>query len=330
METTDDLFDITIIGGGPVGMFAAFYGGMRNAKVKIIESLPKLGGQLATLYPEKKIYDIAGFPEVKAQDLVNNLEEQMSRFHTTICLEEEVLTVEKTEAGHFVLETGKQTHYSKAIIVTAGNGAFQPRRLELENSLHYEGTSLHYYINNLELFKNRRVAISGGGDSAVDWALMLEPIASEVFLIHRRNQFRAHEHSVSLLEQSKVQLKTPFVPLKINGIDNKLKSITLQEVRGDQTEDLEIDDLLVNYGFISSIGTIKNWNLDIQRNAIVVNSKMETSLPGIYAAGDICTYNGKVKLIAAGFGEAPTAVNNAMSYIYPDSRVQPMHSTSLF
>lgn len=320
MESIDTIFDITIIGGGPVGMFAAFYGGMRNAKVKIIESLPKLGGQLATLYPEKKIYDIAGFPEVKAQDLVNNLEQQMSRFETTICLEEEVLTIVKNTDNIFVIKTGKQTHYSKTVIVTAGNGAFQPRRLELEDSLRYEGTSLHYYINNLNKFKDRRVAISGGGDSAVDWALMLEPIASEVFLIHRRNQFRAHEHSVSLLEQSKVQLKTPFIPTKINGTDRNLDSITLKEVRGDQTEDLKIDDLLVNYGFISSIATIKNWGLSIERNALVVNSKMETSLPGIYAAGDICTYSGKVKLIAAGFGEAPTAINNAMSYIYPDSR----------
>lgn len=258
MESIDTIFDITIIGGGPVGMFAAFYGGMRNAKVKIIESLPKLGGQLATLYPEKKIYDIAGFPEVKAQDLVNNLEQQMSRFETTICLEEEVLTIVKNTDNIFVIKTGKQTHYSKTVIVTAGNGAFQPRRLELEDSLRYEGTSLHYYINNLNKFKDRRVAISGGGDSAVDWALMLEPIASEVFLIHRRNQFRAHEHSVSLLEQSKVQLKTPFIPTKINGTDRNLDSITLKEVRGDQTEDLKIDDLLVNYGFISSIATIKN------------------------------------------------------------------------
>lgn len=320
MESIDTIFDITIIGGGPVGMFAAFYGGMRNAKVKIIESLPKLGGQLATLYPEKKIYDIAGFPEVKAQDLVNNLEQQMSRFETTICLEEEVLTIVKNTDNIFVIKTGKQTHYSKTVIVTAGNGAFQPRRLELEDSLRYEGTSLHYYINNLNKFKDRRVAISGGGDSAVDWALMLEPIASEVFLIHRRNQFRAHEHSVSLLEQSKVQLKTPFIPTKINGTDRNLDSITLKEVRGDQTEDLKIDDLLVNYGFISSIATIKNWGLSIERNALVVNSKMETSLPGIYAAGDICTYSGKVKLIAAGFGEAPTAINNAMSYIYPDRK----------
>ncbi|MFI3913096.1 NAD(P)/FAD-dependent oxidoreductase [Carnobacterium maltaromaticum] len=330
MDSIDDVFDITIIGGGPVGMFAAFYGGMRNAKVKIIESLPKLGGQLATLYPEKKIYDIAGFPEVKAQELVDNLEKQMSRFKTTICLEEEVLSVEKDAEGLFVLETTKHTHYSKAIIITAGNGAFQPRRLELDNAIRYEGTSLHYFVDNLERFKNRKVAICGGGDSAVDWALMLEPVAKEVFLIHRRNQFRAHEHSVSLLDKSTVQLKTPFIPAKINGSKEALDSITLKEVRGDQVEELVVDDFLINYGFVSSIGAIKNWGLDIEKNAIVVNSKMETTIPGIYAAGDICTYNGKVKLIAAGFGEAPTAINNAMSYIYPDKKVQPMHSTSLF
>lgn len=330
LEHTKDVFDITIIGGGPVGMFAAFYGGMRNAKVKIIESLPKLGGQLSTLYPEKYIYDIAGFPEIKAQDLVHNLTKQMERFDTTICLEEEVLVVTKNQDKLFVLETNQGIHYSKAIIVTAGNGAFQPRKLEIEHARQFEGTSLHYFVDNMEQFKDRKVAVCGGGDSAVDWALMLEPIAKEVFLIHRRNQFRAHEHSVSLLAQSSVHLKTPFVPAKINGSGKNLTSITLKEVRGDGVEDLEVDDFLVNYGFSSSIGSIKDWGLEIDKNAIVVNSKMETTIEGIYAAGDICTYDGKIKLIAAGFGEAPTAINNAMSYINPDSRVQPMHSTSLF
>ncbi|MCA9765932.1 MAG: NAD(P)/FAD-dependent oxidoreductase [Carnobacterium sp.] len=330
MKTTEELFDITIIGGGPIGMFAAFYGGMRNAKVKIIESLPQLGGQLSMLYPEKDIYDIAAMPVIGAQELIDNLTVQMSRFEQTICLEEEVLAVKKNHDGIFELHTNKAIHYSKAVIITAGNGAFQPRRLEIEQAEKYEGKTLHYYVNNIEQFKNRTVAICGGGDSAVDWALALEPIAKKVYLIHRRTKFRALEHSVSLLEKSSVEIKTPFVPESLSGTDHSLSHVTLKEVRGDQEKTLEIDDFLVNYGFTSSIGPMKNWGFEVTHNEIVVNTKMETTVPGIYAAGDICTYDGKIKLIATGFGEAPTAINNAMSYINPDERVQPMHSTSLF
>ncbi|WP_034550959.1 NAD(P)/FAD-dependent oxidoreductase [Carnobacterium funditum] len=330
MKTTNEVFDITIIGGGPIGMFAAFYGGMRNATVKIVESLPQLGGQLSMLYPEKDIFDVAAMPVIGAQELIDNLSIQMSRFDQTICLEEEVRDIKKNDDGIFELHTKKAIHYSKAVIITAGNGAFQPRRLEIEQAEKYEGETLHYYVNNIEQFKNRTVAICGGGDSAVDWALALEPIAKKVYLIHRRNKFRALEHSVSVLEKSSVEIKTPFVPKSLKGKDQFLSHVILKEARGDQTETLEIDDFLVNYGFTSSIGPMKKWGFEVTHNEIVVNSKMETSTPGIYAAGDICTYDGKIDLIATGFGEAPTAINNAMSYINPDERVQPMHSTSLF
>lgn len=330
LNTTKEVFDITIIGGGPVGMFAAFYGGMRNAKVKIIESLPQLGGQLSMLYPEKDIYDIAALPVIKGQELIDNLSVQISRFDPTICLEEEVIDVIKNDAGTFKLTTAKTVHYSKAIIITAGNGAFQPRRLELDQAEDYEGKTLHYYVNNIEQFKDRTVAICGGGDSAVDWALTLEPIAKKVYLIHRRNKFRALEHSVSLLEQSSVEVITPYIPVAIEGEHPQIQSVKLKEVRGEGEKELEIDNFLINYGFTSSIGPMKKWGIDVKRNEIPVNTKMETTIPGIYAAGDICTYEGKIKLIATGFGEAPTAINNAMSYINPDERVQPMHSTSLF
>lgn len=330
MQKNKEIFDITIIGGGPVGMFAAFYGGMRNAKVKIIESLPQLGGQLAMLYPEKEIFDIAALPSIQAQKLIDNLFSQMSRFDQTICLEEEVSDVIKMDDGLFKLVTTKEVHYSKAVIMTAGNGAFQPRRLEIERADLFEGTSLHYYVNNIEQFTDHTVAICGGGDSAVDWALTLEPLAKKVYLIHRRNKFRAHEHSVSLLERSSVELITPFIPTAIEGYEPQLSTVLLNEVRGEKERKLEIDDFLVNYGFTSSIGPMKNWGFKVKKNEILVDSRMETSIPGIFAAGDICTYSGKIKLIATGFGEAPTAINNAMSYINPDIRVQPMHSTSLF
>lgn len=329
MKEDTKIYDITIIGGGPVGLFTAFYGGMRQASVKIIESLPQLGGQLSALYPEKYIYDVAGFPKVRAQELVNNLKEQMEQFSPTIALEQAVEQVEKQADGVFKLTTNNEVHYTKTIIITAGNGAFQPRKLELEESVKYENKNLHYFVDDLNKFSGKRVALCGGGDSAVDWALMLEPIAESVSLIHRRDKFRAHEHSVELLKNSKVNILTPYIPTDIIGEEN-IEQLVLEEVKGDSKVVIDIDDLIINYGFVSSLGPIKNWGLEIEKNSIIVNSKMETNIEGIYAAGDICTYDGKVKLIASGFGEAPTAVNNAKAFMDPKARVQPLHSTSLF
>ncbi|WP_243387720.1 ferredoxin--NADP reductase 2 [Bacillus kexueae] len=329
MNEDQKVFDITIIGGGPVGLFTAFYGGMRQASVKIIESLPQLGGQLSALYPEKYIYDVAGFPKIRAQELINNLKEQMEKFDQTVCLEQEVQGVEKQADGIFKLTTNKEVHYTKTIIITAGNGAFQPRKLQLDEAINFENTNLHYFVDDLNKFAGKRVAVCGGGDSAVDWALMLEPIAEKVTVIHRRDKFRAHEHSVENLLNSQATVLTPFVPTELIG-NERIEQLVLEEVKGDRKEVIDVDDVIVNFGFVSSLGPIKNWGLNIEKNSIVVNSKMETNIPGIYAAGDICTYEGKVKLIASGFGEAPTAVNNAKAYIDPNARVQPMHSTSMF
>ncbi|MED1419857.1 NAD(P)/FAD-dependent oxidoreductase [Bacillus smithii] len=330
MKEDSNIYDMTIIGGGPTGLFAAFYGGLRQASVKLIESLPQLGGQLATLYPEKYIYDVAGFPKIKARDLVEQLKEQLSLFKPTICLEQTVTDLQKLDDGTFRLTTDKEIHYTKSVIITAGIGAFQPRKLELEEAEQYEGNHLHYFVNDLDTFKGKNVAICGGGDSAVDWALMLEPIAKKVTIIHRRDKFRAHEHSVEQLKASTVEIKTPFVPSKILGDGRTIHGLVLNEVRGEREETIEVDELIVNYGFVSSLGPIKDWGIEIAKNSIVVNSKMETNIPGVYAAGDVCTYEGKVNLIASGFGEAPTAVSNAKAFIDPKSRVQPMHSTSLF
>ena len=330
MKEDQKVYDITIIGGGPTGLFAAFYGGMRQASVKIIESLPQLGGQLSALYPEKYIYDVAGFPKIRAQELIDNLKEQMAKFNPTVCLEQSVEKLEKLEDGTFKLTTNKEIHYSKTVIITAGNGAFQPRRLELENSAQYEGKNLHYFIDDLNKFAGKKVLVCGGGDSAVDWALMLEPIAEKVTIVHRRDKFRAHEHSVENLMKSKVEVKTPFVPVELIGDENGIKQVVLEKVKEGTKETIDVDAVIVNYGFVSSLGPIKEWGLEIEKNSIKVNSKMETNIPGIYAAGDICTYEGKVKLIACGFGEAPIAVNNAKAYIDPNAKVQPLHSTSMF
>lgn len=328
--TNQDVHEITIIGGGPTGLFAAFYAGMRNSSVKIIESLPQLGGQLSALYPEKYIYDVAGFPKVKAQELVDRLTEQALHFNPTICLEQMVENLELLDDGLIRLTTNKEVHLTKTVILTAGNGAFQPRKIELEEAEQYEISNLHYFIDNLEKFRGKKVLVCGGGDSAVDWSLMLEPIASQVTLVHRRDKFRAHEASVSNLMDSNVEIKTPFIPIQLTGDSKRIHSVTLEHAKDGTVQEVEVDDVIVNFGFLSSLGPMKNWGLNIEKNSIVVNSKMETNIPGVYAAGDICTYEGKVKLIATGFGEAPTAINNAKAFIDPKAKVQPLHSTSVF
>lgn len=329
ISVSEKVYDITIIGAGPVGLFTAFYGGMRQASVKIIESLPHIGGQLAALYPEKDIYDIAGFPKIKAQDLIDNLEKQARLFDPTIVLGQAVQTVERLEDETLKLTSNTgEVHLTKTMIITAGNGAFEPRRLNIGNSEDFEGVNLHYYVRDMNQFKDQHVVLLGGGDSAVDWALMLEPIAKQVTLVHRRHEFRAHEHSVEKLHASTVEILTPYVAQNIESSD-KIDRLILQEVKGENQITLEPDSIICNYGFISKLGPIKDWGLQIEKNSIVVNSKMETNIPGIYAAGDVCTYDGKVKLIATGFGEGPTAINNAKRYIDPKARVQPKHSTDL-
>ncbi|MDQ0297959.1 thioredoxin reductase (NADPH) [Salibacterium salarium] len=330
MISEEELFDITIIGGGPTGLFAAFYAGMRGMSVKIIDSLPQLGGQLSTLYPEKYIYDVAGFPGVRAQKLVDDLVEQANTFDPEIVLEETVQEIDKDEDGNFEISTNEKTHYSKTIIVTAGIGAFEPRRLKLEEARQYEGKNLHYFVNDLQTFSGQEVLISGGGDSALDWALMLEPIAKNVTVVHRREKFRAHEHSVEQLFESGMTVKTPTEIKEFHSENGNITKAVLQNINSSEEESLDVDSVIVNHGFVSSIGPIKEWGLDLQKNSIVVNSRMETNVDGLYAAGDIATYEGKVKLIATGFGEAPIAVNNAKAYIDPKAKVQPQHSTSLF
>lgn len=308
-------------------MFAAFYAGMRQASVKIIESMPQLGGQLAALYPEKYIYDVAGFPKVRAQELVNNLKEQMKLFPVTYCLDERVLEVKKISEQHFEITTTQGVHQAKAVIITAGVGAFQPRRLDLPGAERFEQTNLHYFVNDLSIFADQRVLLSGGGDSAVDWALMLEPIAKEVTLIHRRDTFRAHESSVEQLKNSKVRIVTPTEIEALHG-DDHIERVTLRHTQTKETSEVEVDAVIINFGFVSSLGPITQWGIEIEKGSIVVDSRMETNIPGIFAAGDITTYPGKLKLIAVGFGEAPTAVNNAKSYYDPNAR-QPQHSSNM-
>ncbi|SEN50525.1 NAD(P)/FAD-dependent oxidoreductase [Lihuaxuella thermophila] len=320
--------DITIIGGGPTGLFAAFYAGMRKASVKVIESMPQLGGQLSALYPEKYIYDVAGFPKVLAQELVDNLIEQANLFQPQYCLDEKVLKVIKKEERLFEIITQKQVHLTRSVIITAGCGAFEPRKLGLPGSERFEKTNLHYFVTDKNQFKDKDVLIAGGGDSAVDWALMLEPIAKSVTVIHRRDKFRAHEHSVEKMMNSTVKVITPREIESLHG-EERIEKVTIVDKKSGVKEELSVDAVIVSFGFVSSLGPIQEWGLEIENGSIKVNSRMETNIPGIYAAGDIATYPGKVKLIAVGFGEAPTAVNNAKQYLDPEAKLQPMHSSNL-
>jgi ferredoxin/flavodoxin---NADP+ reductase len=327
-EVNQEIVDIIVIGGGPAGMFASFYAGMRQASVKVIESMPQLGGQLAALYPEKYIYDVAGFPKVTAQELVNNLLVQMKHFPIDVRLEEKVHQVNKKAERLFEVTTDKDVHYSHAVIITGGVGAFEPRRLELPEAAQFEKKNLHYFVSDLNAFAGQKVLISGGGDSAVDWALMLEPIAEKVTLIHRRDKFRAHEHSVENLMNSKVNVVTPTEITKLHGSD-RIEQVTLKDIKSGEETVHDVDAVVVNFGFVSSLGPISEWGLHIENGSIVVDSRMETNIPGIFAAGDITTYPGKLKLIAVGFGEAPTAINNAKVYIDPTAKLSPGHSSNL-
>lgn len=327
---TEEQYDITIIGGGPVGLFAAFYAGLRGMTVKIIESLSELGGQPAILYPEKVIYDIPAYPALTGAELTDNLIKQISRFkdRTTVCLKEEVQSFEKNNQG-FTIQTNKGQHSSKAIIIACGNGAFAPRTLGLEGEESFAEKNIFYNVHQLDQFTGKKVVICGGGDSAVDWALALYGLAESVTIVHRRDAFRAHEHSVELLKASGVKILTPYIPNQLIGEGGQVSQIVLQKVKSEESLTLDLDALIVSFGFSTSNKNLKNWQLDYKRSSILVNHLYQTNQEGVFAIGDAADYEGKVDLIATGFGEAPIAVNQAINYIYPERDNRIVHSTSL-
>ena len=327
MEQT---YDVTIVGGGPAGMFAAFYAGLHELKAQLIESLPQLGGQVAALYPEKQIWDVAGEAGVQGRELIAKLEKQMAIAPIDQFLGEQVTNVVKLADGTFKIESAQRTSYSKAVVIALGNGAFSPRRLALDGAAELEGQQVRYFVSNQADFADQRVAVLGGGDSAIDMALMLEPVAKEVHLIHRRDSFRALEHTVTQLKNSTVQVQTPYLPkdLRLNADDSV--ELTLKKMRSDEEKHLEVDKILVNYGFTSNNAALNEWELPLasERGLIKVDSKMETSVPGVYAIGDGVTYPGKAALIAVGFGEAPIAITALAKELYPKKRMA-THSSSM-
>jgi thioredoxin reductase (NADPH) len=330
MTDTEHLYDLTVIGGGPVGMFTAFYAGMRQLDTQLIESLPELGGQVSALYPEKIIRDVAGFPAVKGKELIANLNNQLTEFDEfkpDIFCGEEVLTLAKDSDG-FTITTSKRTTRTKSIIIAIGSGAFSPRPLAADYDKALEDNKIFYFVKDLNRFAGKNVVVAGGGDSAIDWALMLEPIANKVSIVHRRNQFRGLESSVNRLKASSVEILTPYNVDNVTDAGADGLTIGLKKAKAEDTLTLTADALLVNYGFITDNKVLKKWGLPLEHRMLTVDAHMETGVPNIYGVGDAVTYEGKVKLIAAGFGEVPSAVNHLAVSLYPE-RKQPLHSSSL-
>jgi ferredoxin/flavodoxin---NADP+ reductase len=329
-----DIKDVTIIGGGPAGLFAAFYAGMRGVSCRIVDALPELGGQLMALYPEKYIYDVGGLPKILAKDLAKNMIEQGLQFGPEVVLEAEVLEVVRDD-GHLRLVTPRGDFLSRTVIITAGKGALNPRVLECpgwEEHFHEEG-GLHTHVRRPEDFRDKRVLLVGGGDSAVDWALGLQGIATELTLIHRRHQFRAHKASVQQMREleaaGKLAILTPYEVRSLDGDNGCVVGATIFDNATDEDRYLEVDAVVALLGFKPDLGPIARWGLELQRNSIKVSPLMETNIPGVYAAGDVTHHAGKIELIATGYGEAAIAVNNAVHFINPKARVNPGHSTNL-
>ncbi len=329
---THPITDITIIGGGPTGLFASFYSGMRGATAQIVDALPQLGGQLTALYPEKYIFDVAGFTKVLAKDMVKELVDQASQFKLNAHLNQNVTALEQEE-DHLVLVTETDRFPTRAIVIAAGIGAFSPRRLPQACAEPWYGRGIFDRVSNPEDFRGQRIVIIGGGDSAFDWAQQLRDRAKTVTLVHRSDKYRAHGATIADVVAAAGNGKTTLLPfhelLDVRSEGEKLVGITIREVKTKATQDLDADAVLPMLGFHSDIGALAEWGLNCEKDEIVVNSMMETGRPGIYAAGDITTYPGKLKLIATGFGEAATAVNQAVHWIYPEKKVNPGHSSNM-
>lgn len=327
-----EITDITIIGGGPTGIFAQFYAGMRGATAQIVDALPELGGQLTALYPEKYIFDVAGFTKVLAKDLVRSLAEQTAQFSPKVHLNQNVVGLEEKD-GHFVLVTETDRFPTRTVVVAAGIGAFSPRKLPQQCANPWYGRGIFDRVNNPDDYKGKRIVIIGGGDTAFDWAHQLRDRAAAVTLVHRSDRYRAHASTVAEVEAAHVAGKTLMLPFHeiadVLADGETMRGIVLKNIKEKTTRELECDVVLPMLGFVSDIGALAEWGMTVEKDEIVVNSQMETGRAGVYAAGDITTYPGKLKLIATGFGEAAVAVNQAVHWIYPEKKVNPGHSSNM-
>ena len=333
---TDGVVDITILGAGPAGLAAAYYAGHRDASVRIVESLEQLGGQVAAVYPEKHVYDVAGHPKIMGTKLVELCAEQGLQYGPEVLLGEEVQTLERiSQNGEELLAVGTDKggpYLSRALIITAGHGAFEPRKLGIEDVDEWEGKGLHYFVREKDVFRDRTCVIVGGGDSALDWTLGLQDTArAPIALVHRRDSFRALETSVNeakqLETQGRVKILPPYEVREVHG-DGHIRAVTVENTKSGESEQVDCDALITLLGFQSHLGAIADWGLELEgkRQIKIDPTTCETSMPGVYAAGDVAGYPGKITLITVGMGEAAIAANNVIARIRGE-KVQPKYST---
>jgi len=314
--------DLLIIGAGPTGLFAAYYAGFRGMRVAVVDSLPELGGQITAMYPEKQILDVAGFPTVKGRDLVNALVAQAGTADPTYLLGRTASTLDETDESVTIGLDGGESVTAKSVLITAGIGKFTPRPLPAGDE--FLGRGMDYFVPDFEPYVGKDVVIVGGGDSAFDWALHLQPIARSVVLVHRRDAFRAHERTVTAVRDSGVEIITRAEVSALKG-DSQLTDL---EITQDGVSTWRrVDKVVAALGFVADLGAIQQWGLNTDKRHVVVDSTMRTNRARVFAAGDITEYPGKVRLIAVGFGEAATAINNAAVVIDPAAHVFPGHSS---
>lgn len=323
--------DIIIIGAGPTGLFTVFEAGLLKLKCHLIDYLPQPGGQLAEIYPKKPIYDIPGFPSVLAGELVDNLMEQCSPFKPGFTLGERAESIEKTDDDNFIVTTSRGTkHKAKNVIIAGGLGCFEPRKPALENLEKFEDFGVDYIIKDPEKFRNKRVVIAGGGDSALDWTIFLADVASEVTMVHRRKSFRGALDSVEKVEKLNAEGKIRLIKeAEINALhgDSNLSGVTIGTREGEEIN-IEADYFIPLFGLSPKLGPIKDWGLDLGKEAILVDTKdYQTNVPGIFAVGDINQYEGKLKLILCGFHEATLAVQSCYKRIFPDKKLVLKYTT---
>ncbi|HFD38930.1 MAG TPA: NAD(P)/FAD-dependent oxidoreductase [Anaerolineae bacterium] len=320
-------YDLIIIGAGPVGLFATFYAGMRELKTLTLEALPKPGGQPAVLYPEKYLYDVAGFPAVTGQELVQRLWEQANQFDAAFHFNEQVTGLEVVEPRRIRLTTARGVYHSGAVVLATGIGAFGPRRLTAPGVAEFEGKGVEYVVRRKEDFLGKRLLIVGGGDSALDWALQLVSWSPHITLIHRSNHFKAHESSVAALRRSPVVVMTEYELKEVRG-DDRVREVVVRHKSGAERT-LAVDAVLIFVGYKADLGPIKTWGLDLRGKTVNVTCKMETNLPGVFAAGDITNpvQGVRLNLITNGFAQAALAVNMAKHWVHPQARLFPGHSS---
>lgn len=322
----DHQADVLVIGAGPVGLYATYYGGFRGFSMVVVDSLPELGGQITAMYPEKDIFDVAGFPVVKGKALVQGLVEQAATADPTYLLGRTAQTLKPDEDAGVIrvsLDDGA-TVTAKAVLITAGIGKFTPRPLPA--AADWTGTEVAFFVPTFSPYAGKDVLIVGGGDSAFDWALALEPVAASVTLVHRREAFRAHRATVEKVLDSSVTVLTNRNVARLLG-ERGLQAVVLEDVKTHETATVSAQAIVAALGFVADLGPIQEWGLAVEKRHILVDSAARTNLPGVFAAGDVTEYPGKVRLISVGFGEAATAINNAAVVLDPAAHVFPGHSS---